>query len=186
MPSITRTVAPTQTPVTLDEVKQKLRIAGNEFDAELSTYLDAAIDYCQEYQWAQYCTATFVERFDRFPRQFRLQRSPMQSVTSIVYIDANSTSQTLTENTDYTVDIYSKPGRITPAYNTTWPTTKGHINDVLVTYVAGYGTASDVPDEIRMAIMLKTAQLYEACGDQTAVDRAVHAMLDKRSFRVFY
>lgn len=184
--SIVRTVAPTQTPVSLDEVKDKLRIAGNEFDSQLEVLLEAATDYCQEYQWAQFCTATFVERFDGFPQYLRLQRSPVQSVTSVVYVDTSGNSQTLTANTDYTVDIYSKPARIVPAYSKWWPATRCFINDVTVTYVAGYGTESDVPDEIRMAIIMKTQQMFEACGDQMAMDKVIHSLLDKRSFRTFY
>lgn len=186
MRSITRTVAPTQTPVSLDELKSRLRIAGNEFDSELMMYLDAATDYCQEYQWAQFCTATFVERYDRFPCRFELMRNPVSSVSSITYVDSGSTVITLTADTDYTVDIYSKPCRIVPAYTKSWPATRGHINDVVVTYVAGYGTNEDVPDEIRQAIIIKVSQLYEACGDQKSVDMAIHSLLDKRSFRVFY
>lgn len=186
MRSIICTVGPTQTPVSLDEVKERLRITGNEFDSELQVYLEAATEYCQEYQWSQFCTATFVERYDSFPCAFSLMRSPIQSVSSVVYVDSAGNSQTLTSNTDYTTDIYSRPGRIVPAYSKSWPATRGHINDVTVTYVAGYGTSADVPDEVRMAILLKTAQLHEACGDQVMVDMAIHAMLDKRSFRVFY
>lgn len=184
--SITRTVAPTQMPVTLDDVKDRLRISGSDSDGELLISVNAATDYCQEYQWAQYCTATFSERFDRFPSEILLRRSPVQSVSSVAYVDTAGSTQTLVANTDYTVDIYSKPARIVPAYGKFWPSTRGHVNDVTVTYVGGYGTAADVPDEIRMAVMLKTAQLYEECGDYETVERAIHSMLDKRSFRVFW
>lgn len=188
MRSIVQTVAPSQTPVSLDELKARLRITNGEEDSLLSGYLKAATDYCQEYQWAQYCTATFVERFDRFPPYFCPQRNPIISVTSLAYVDTAQQSQTLTVTTHYTVDSYSKPARIVPAYNYTWPATYGHINDVTLTYTAGYGNPSDVPEEIRHAILLKAAQQYGDCEGSTndAIDRAVHSMLDKRSFRVFY
>lgn len=186
--SIVRTVAPTQTPVGLDELKAALKISHGDMDATLLGYLSAAVDYCQEYQWAQYCTATFVERFDRFPCYFTPQRCPLISVTSLVYNDTANQSQTLTANTHYTVDAYSKPARIVPAYNYTWPATYGHINDVTLTYTAGYGAPSDVPDEIKHAVLLKAAQQYGDCdaNSMAAMDRAIHALLDKRSFRVFY
>lgn len=186
--SITRTVAPTQTPVSLDELKAALKITHGDMDATLQLYLLAATDYCQEYQWAQYVTATFVERFDRFPSVFRPQRCPLASVTSLAYVDTAGASQTLTVTTHYTVDIYSKPGRIVPAYNYSWPATYGHVNDVTLTYTAGYGAPADVPDEIKHAILLKAAQQYGDCdaGGNSAMDMAIHSLLDKRSFRVFY
>ena len=186
MSSIVRTVAPTTTPVTLDELKDKLRISGNEFDTELQVHLDGATDYCQEYQWAQFCTATFVERFDSFPCEFRPQRNPLRSVTSLAYVDSGGTTQTIVENTDYTVDIYSIPARVVPAYSKSWPASRGHINDVTLTYVAGYGGVDDVPDEVRLAILLKAARTYEHCEDGGAMDGVIHNLLDKRSFRVFY
>lgn len=186
MSSIDCTVDPIQAPVSLDDVKNKLRIDGNDFDSDLLLNLDAATDYCQEYQWAQYCTATFAERFDCFPSMFQLQRCPIQSVTSITYVDTAGNTQTLTANTDYTVDIYAKPARIVPAYSKSWPATRGHINDLTVTYVAGYGGPEDVPDEVRLAIILKTKQAFETCEDGGALDKVIHGYLDKRSFRVFY
>lgn len=184
--SIVQTVAPTETPVSIDDVKAKLRIEHNDDDGQLETCLKAAIDYCQEYQWAQYCTATFVERFDCFPCYFVPQRCPLLSVTSLAYVDQAGNTQTLTANTHYTVDIYSKPGRIVPAVNYSWPATYGHVNDVTLTYTAGYGAAAAVPDEIKQAVIMKTAQFFEACEDGGAMSYAIHALLDKRSFRVFY
>lgn len=184
--SIVCTAPPTQTPVSLEEVKARLKIDHNDEDSLLAQYLESATDYAQEYQWSQLCTATFVERFDRFPRVFRLQRNPIQSVTSVTYVDTAGTTQTLTANTDYTVDIYSKPGRIVPAYSKSWPTSRGHINDVTVTYVAGYGTPNDVPDNVKTALLLKTDQQRSSCGDPSALDKAIHGYLDKQSFRVFY
>lgn len=188
MRSLTQTVAPTQQPVNLDDLKLRLKITDNSFDAMLAIYLDAAISYCQEYQWAQYCTATFAERYDCFPCEFRPYRSPLLTVTSLAYVDTSGNSQTLTAVTDYTVDIYSKPGRIVPAYNKTWPSTYGHINDVTLTYTAGYGGPESVPDEIKQAILLKAAQQYGDCDGSSieAMDKAIHSLLDKRSFRVFY
>ena len=188
MASIVQTVAPTLLPVSLDELKARLRILGSEEDTLLMGYLSAAVDYCQEYQWAQFCTATFVERFDCFPSCFHPQRSPLISVTSLTYVDTGQQTQTLTANTNYTVDSYSKPARIVPAYNYSWPATFGHINNVTLTYTAGYGSPSDVPEEIRHAILLKAAQQYGDCEGASieAMDRVIHSLLDKRSFRVFY
>jgi uncharacterized phiE125 gp8 family phage protein len=186
--SIFQTVAPTQLPVSLDEVKSRLKIYNGEQDDDIVRALRAAVEYCQEYQWAQFCTATFVERFDRFPCEFRPQRSPLLTVTSLAYNDSANVAQTLTANTHYTVDIYSKPGRIVPAYNFIWPATYGHVNDVTLTYTAGYGAPESVPDEIKHAILLKVVQQYGDCdgASMAAADMAIHAMLDKRSFRVFY
>lgn len=186
MGSIVQTVEPVAWPVSLDELKAQLRITHNDMNAELLRYIEAATEYAQEYQWSQLCTATYVERFDGFPCEFRPRRSPVQSVTSLAYVDTGGSTQTLTAVTDYTVDAYAKPARVVPAYNKTWPATLGHVNDVTLTYVAGYGDADDVPDEIRMAILLKAELLKGDCDRNAAVmESAINSLLDKRSFRTW-
>ena len=179
------TVAPTDQPINLDLFKQRVRYSDSDYDSIFQIYLDNAVQYCQEYQWAQYCTATYVDRFDRFHQRLELLRNPVQSVTSVQYVDTGGTTRTLTAGTDYVVDIYSKPCRIVPAYAKWWPATRCHIEDVTVTYVAGYGTAYDVPAEVKMAVLLKAAEQYESC-DAMANEKTINMLLDKRSFRVFY
>jgi uncharacterized phiE125 gp8 family phage protein len=80
-------------------------------------------------------------------------------VTSIKYIDTAGTEQTLAAS-EYTVDGASEPGRIVPAYNVSWPSTRGHINDVTVRFVAGY-TGSAMPQSIHSAMLLIVGELFE-------------------------
>ena len=184
--SITQTVAPTQLPVDLELVKTRLKITHVEEDTLLDGYIRAATKYAEEYQWAQYITATFVERWDCFQDVIRPLRSPLLTVTSLAYVDTSGNTQTLTANTDYTVDVYSKPGRIVPAYSKWWPATRGHVNDVTLTYTAGYGNPSDVPEEVKIAIILKVDQQRSSCEKPETLDRPINMLLDLRSFRTFY
>lgn len=65
-------------------------------------------------------------------------RPPLQTVTSVQYLDTTGTLQTLVQNTDYLVDTSGEQGRITPQYGTVWPWARAQINSVYVTYTAGY------------------------------------------------
>jgi uncharacterized phiE125 gp8 family phage protein len=60
----------------------------------------------------------------------------------------------------------SEPGRIVLAYGKSWPSTYDEIQAVQIRFVCGYATAADVPAEIKLAILLKVAQLYEHRGDE--------------------
>lgn len=184
--SIDCIVEPAKTPVSLDEVKTRLRIDHSDEDSLLELYLKSSTHYAQEHQWSQLVTATFVERFDCFPCEIRPKKCPLLSVTSLAYVDTAGNTQTLVANTDYTVDIYKKPGRIIPAYRKSWPATRGFINDVTLTYIAGYGEPSDVPHEIKAAIILKTEEQLRGCEDGGKLAKAVDSLLDLRSFRVFF
>ncbi len=187
MRSSSITVAPSETPVSLDELKSHIRYSDNDFDATIQMYLMAAVEFCQGYQWAQYCTATVVDRFDRFCELAGkgLLKNPVQSVTSVQYVDTGGNTQTLTPTTDYVVDIHQKPCRVQPAYATYFPATRGYMNDVTVTYQAGYGHPSDVPEDVKNAILLKAGQLFEGCSSDSA-DTAIKVLLDKKSYRVMW
>jgi len=106
---------------------------------------------------------TWRLKLDAFPAasEIRLPYAPLSSVTSVEYVDTGGTTQTMSTD-DYTADTESEPGRITLAYAASWPTTRGIENAVIITYVAGYGTAgSNVPDGLLTAIKMLAAHWYE-------------------------
>ena len=147
-----------------------------------------AREYAEEYQWSALMAQTWVSRMDRFPpREILISKQPLASVTSVVYNDSNNTSTTLTASTDYTVDANSVPGRIVPAYSESWPPTRGHIDDVTITFVAGYGAETAVPQRIKHGMKLMVSDWYWNRGPEggltnkakTTVDR----LLDFDSFR---
>lgn len=99
-----------------------------------------------------------------------LPMPPLQSVTPIApvviggvkYLDYAGVEQTLVEDTDYMIDTYSEPGRITPCYGEVWPVTYPVIGAVRIVYKAGYGdTAATVPESIRNWIKAFAGALYE-------------------------
>jgi uncharacterized phiE125 gp8 family phage protein len=155
------TTEPTIEPITLTEAKLHLRVDGTDDDALITSLIKAARQLCEEYQNRAYITQTITWKLDGFPCEFTVPRPKLQSVTSIKYIDANGTQQTLVSSI-YDVDIYSEPARIVLAYGQVWPLLRGDINSVEVIFKAGYGdTADKVPDRIKAAIKLLIGHLYE-------------------------
>jgi hypothetical protein len=151
---------PAAEPVTLAEAKEQTRVSGSDEDSHLNLCIAAAREYCETYQGRAYVTQTWKVMLDRFPNageEWRadkgfvtaehttdpgtilLPRAPLQYVTSIAYVDTNGTTQTLSAS-DYTVDTASEPGRITPAYNESYPSTREQANAVTVTFNAGSAT----------------------------------------------
>lgn len=162
--SLTQTAAPSVEPVSRTEAKLFMRVDHTVDDDLIDALITAARLEVENYTGRQLITATYVMRMDEWPRnsEIVMPRAPLQSVTSVQYVDTSGTTQTLTANTDYTVDIYRNPGRIIPARNKTWPSTYGHINDVIVTYKAGYGdAATNVPGPLKQACKMIIAHLYE-------------------------
>ena len=149
-------------PVSLADMKLHLKIESGETadDTLITTQISAATTYCQEFQHRSYVTQTRILYFDAFPLMFSVPYPPLISVTSIQYVDTNGDTQTL-DSGQYRVDAGNQPGRITEAYNATWPATRNLTNAVILTYSAGYGAAADVPDTVKAAIKLLVAHWYE-------------------------
>ena len=128
-------------------------------DPELIRAIQAARESVEESSGRVLITQTWRAYFDRFPEVIDFPYPPLVSVTSVNYTDTDSASQVAASSL-YTVDTSGAKGRMYLAYQQQWPSTRGHVNDVWVDFVAGYGAAADVPAKIRAAILLKVGDLY--------------------------
>ena len=149
-----------QSPVTLDEMKDHLRITHTDDDQYINALCLAATSWAEKFQNRTYVKRPRTMVLDKFPLIIRPKYPPLISVTSIVYVDLDGVSQTLAAS-QYRVDTVTEPGRITEAYETTWPDIRDVTNAVTITYSAGYGTEAKVPDEVKAAIKLMVGHLYE-------------------------
>lgn len=161
--SINTTVAPTFEPLTVTEAREFCRIDDDSQDTTLATCIKAARERIETETRRAICTQTIRVTLDKFPRgddddsddfAIVVPRPPLQSVSSITYIDTTGTVQTLATDR-YTVDSYSEPGRIVPAYGIYWPTTRDVPNAVTITAVVGY-TAATMPARVKLLCGLLT------------------------------
>lgn len=147
------------------DAKAWLKMDTSEDDALIAGLVSAATQMAQNYLSQAFVTQTITETFDAWgdlqtPSQLRLNIHPVISVTSILYVDSDGATQTLAAN-QYAADLYTKRCVIEPAYNVTWPTLREQRNAVTVVYQAGYGAASAVPEDIKTALKLIVADMYE-------------------------
>lgn len=155
--------APAGYPVTLEEVKDFLRITHDESDSDLGILIAAAAEHAQNQLRRSLLTQTLIYRRDAFPSGgFFLPRPPLQSVTSVAYLDTDGNSQVF-DSANYQIDTTGVKGRIAPIETQVWPDTQtGTYNTVTITYVAGYGNRSQVPHTIRHAMLMHIAHMYRA------------------------
>ena len=151
-------------PVSLEEVKEHLRIDPDDTgdDGYLMTLIQAAREFAEEVQNRTYLSRTRTLVMDSFPAgdTIVMPYAPLSSVTSIAYTDTAGSSQTMSSS-DYVVDATHEPGRITLAHGATWPSTLSQANTVTITYVAGHGTAEDVPERVKLCLKMLVAHWYE-------------------------
>jgi Phage gp6-like head-tail connector protein len=161
---LVRTIAPAVEPVSIAQAHQHLRLPPNYTteDGLLSLYIKAARDYCERYCNRAFITQTYQLGLNAFPfygimnasgnmaryrygnvylneaMQINLPRPPLQSVTSITYVDATNTPQTMDPSTYY-VDNAVEPGILLPQNGVFWPYPSQFLSDTIkITYKAGY------------------------------------------------
>lgn len=178
-----RTVDALIEPVSLAEAKAHLKIDSSDED----TYLTALIKTCRKeaetFTGRAFITQTWVKTLDEFPRScdsptrytqetqrysrgiILLERAPIQSISSISYVDDNGATQPL-DSSLYQLETGSDyTARLQPAYGQDWPSTRFQMESVTVTYLAGFGSlAANVPEEIRHAILTYMHFLNEQRG----------------------
>ncbi len=165
-----RIVEPEETPVSVEEQKAQSRISLDVEDDYLAARIAAAATYFEDMTGRQLVQAVWKLTLDCFPDVIRPPRSPLlTSYTDsddeehsivIQYVDTDGELQTLAAD-QYEVDDQCEPGRIVPAYGTSWPATRDTINAVRVTFPAGYGEAADVPEGIKGYILALVGHWYK-------------------------
>jgi uncharacterized phiE125 gp8 family phage protein len=101
------------------------------------------------------CSQVWNYYLDKFQSTIYMPYPPISSITHIKYYDSNNVQQTFT---DYSLDGISKPGRLTA---TSWPSTYDKFNAVEIRFVCGFDSEDEIPDDIKTAIYLRVADLYE-------------------------
>lgn len=158
--------APSTEPITLAEAKEHLREDASDQDAYIASLIAAARKKVEHDAWRVLVTQTWDVFYDSFPAlscdPLVLPRPPLVSVTSVKYHDADGATATTLSSSSYIVDAASQPGRIQLHDGEEWPSdTLRPANGVEVRIVAGYGSASAVPEHLKQAIYLLLGNWYE-------------------------
>ena len=159
--SLTETVAPVAEPVTTAEAKLHLRVDHGDEDAYIDTLVATARQHIELVTRRAMVDTTFTLKMDAFPTEIRPPRSPLSSVSSITYVDTDGATQPLSASV-YSVDTDTEPGRISLAFNQSGPDIREQNNAVVVTFVAGYGSAAtDVPAALVTTVKMLAGHYYE-------------------------
>ncbi len=147
--NLIRTVDASSEAISLTDVKNQLRIASSTADHDsFRHYIGAVRHRTETFLGKTLITSTWEYKIDFFPRVICLPMSPIQSVTTISYVDTDGVSQTFT---DFQVD---NSGRLAPAFSFNWPSTRLQFDAVTITYIAGELNAGQVQDDIKYAMLL--------------------------------
>jgi len=185
-----RSIAPTVEPVSISEAKLQLRVDFSADDSLITSLIttarQAAELYCErafndqtwelffdflgnvrETPWWDGVQEGAVNSF--FPNQITIPKPPLQIIVQITSFDDDDV-ETVFDAANYQVSTYKgddpPQGRVTLRRDATWPTATRNADGLKIEFRAGYGPlASDVPKQIRTAILEEIAFRYVNRGD---------------------
>ena len=166
--SLRLVTAPAQEPVTLAEAKERLRITGDSFDADLASLLRAArqeIDGNSGWLGRALITQTWDLILTSFPTAgwpIYIPLPPLQSVTSITYIDAAGAAQVIA-GTEYRILNRGTAASLIEAVGGDWSYDADleRLDPITIRFVAGYGsTPVHIPEPIRTWIIATAGALF--------------------------
>ncbi len=171
--ALKQVTAPATEPLALADVKAHLKVDNTADDSYITALIVAARQYVETYLGRSLISQTWRYTLDAFPcegfslhwnyiegQAVQLPRPPLVSVTSITYLDYSNVVQTLSPSV-YQVDTDSEPGRVIPTWGHFFPLTLPALNAVSITYAAGYGDSTTIPQGIKQAMYLIIGNWYE-------------------------
>lgn len=163
MPYVTVTVPPGSEPITLTEAKAHLRVTSSDDDTYITTLIKVARRAVEAHLNRSLITQTLELRFHKSEipsgREIRLWRPPVKTFTSLNYYDENDAANAITSfwaslNDLVAPRLYLKSGA-------NWGSNHRALDALIAKYVAGYGAASDVPENIKQATLMLVANAYD-------------------------
>lgn len=151
--------APAGEPVTMDEARSHCRLDDTDSDDVLAGLIAAARQYVEGVTRLALLTQTWDVTFPRFGDVMQMPKSPLQSVSSIKYLDEDGVQQTLASSVYRTTG--TEPGVITLDEDQEWPSVQPVVDPVTIQIVCGYGTRTAVPATLRHAIKLLVGHWFE-------------------------
>lgn len=174
--SLSTSVAPSGLVVSVADAKSHMSVDYSTDDTLIQAYIEAAVEYLETILGRDFIERTRVWKINDLRGDvILLPRSPVQSITSITYVDSAGVTQTEATSV-YGLDGDRIPSLVFLKDGQSWSSVRGERNDVTITFVTGYAstgasppTMDDIPDAIKHAIKLMVGDMYENREAQTVI-----------------
>ena len=163
--SITKTAEPAIEPVSLSEAKEHLRITNSNDDSFINRLITSARQISENFTGLGFIQQSYSIFIDEFPKSgvIKIPKQPFLSLQAINIYDASDNFVAEDLNL-YSIDQIQ--GRIVLKDGYIVPIAKRKVNGIEISFNVGYGAnASDVPEDIKTAILLLVASMYENRGN---------------------
>ena len=147
-------------PVSLTEAKSHLKVDTTADDTYITSIIKAATQLSEEYTNRFFIDTVIDQTCSDFAQLQTLFKSKVSAVAHVKYYDSDNSLQTLSA-TIYDTQLQYEPSQIQLADDKSFPEITKRNDAVVARYTVGYGTASDVPEIIKQAILLTIGNFYQ-------------------------
>lgn len=151
---------PATYPVTLAEAKAQARYLADDEDAFFESLIAEATAHVEKELAISLSPRTYRLTLDAFTDAIRLPGGPVETVTSVEYVDREGLTQTV-DPALYTVDLFSRPQWIVRNSSSIWPTPLDGVNVVTVQYDAGFAELPHDLLPLKRAILLLVGAWFD-------------------------
>lgn len=153
-------IAPSEEPLTLDLAKKHCRVDGSSQDDLMNENIISARHEVERFTRRRLVSQTVELRLDCFGSRIEIPTAPVQSITSISYLDASGVEQVV-DPSAYRLIRSRELVSIIPQSGNVWPAALCEPDSVRVLCVVGYGSAADVPAPFVTAMRLLVGHYNE-------------------------
>lgn len=189
--SVTPTAA-----LSYSDIQDHLKLDGTTDQALVESLVSAVTKRIEQYIDCKIITQHWSIYYDNFPmgekkdqwwdgvrdghigdlfapiNKIELPFGPCQSITYLKTFDQDDNG-TVFSSSNYSVDTKSRVGRLALKIGQVWPVTiLRSVNGVQIRGVFGFGGTESVPLDIKQALKISVAKLYESRGDEAEDQRA--------------
>jgi uncharacterized phiE125 gp8 family phage protein len=154
---------PVVEPVTLLQAKPRLHYTADDYDFQIMDLLRMArqeLDGPTGRLRRALLTQTWEMLLDDLPRSGMLvPLPPLQTITSLTYLDLDGVAQTLASNQYRLVLRGLEPAWLEPAFGATWPGVRTGLGAATLKFVCGWSTPDQVPEPLKTWIIARAGAM---------------------------
>ncbi len=192
--ALTLVTAPTAEPLSHEEVKPWARQTTDDEIQVIQSLIPSAREQCEMATDLKLMPQTWDVIYDQTPlsaaHRLNIPLAPIQSVTSVSYVDADGVTQTWSSAAYAFVPAVLPPSTrvpafITPVYNGSYPSTRYVQRALTVRVVAGFGSnASFVPSSLKTG-MLQLIATWLTTGRQSVLENMNATLVPQTTIALF-
>lgn len=153
--------------LSLDDVKEHLKIDDSNYDSQLFRLISSVTQFAEKITGRDLINKTYEAYLDKFPcDSIKIRKSKLQSINHIKYY-YNGVLTTLSSS-DYYFTKSNDYSTINLVDGKEWPSIDCRKQAIIITFVAGYGNDScNIPALLKQAMLAHLTALFENAGDCT-------------------